>query len=280
MTRACGVIGKPLRHSISATFQQAAFDAVGLDVRYHAWELEPSQLARHLAWLRTPDALGCNVTIPYKTSVLDLIDEADVLVRRVGAANTMVNDGGRLLGFNTDVGGFLRAVRDDGGCDPAGIEALLLGAGGAARAAAVALLDAGVARLQLANRHLDRARELAEHLGDGRVTIVEWHGEAFRSAVAGSALIVNATSAGMLGRQVDENPLVGFSPPASGLVFDLVANPLRTRLMQESSAAGARTLGGLPMLVYQGAESFERWTGLPAPVDVMMRAAEAHMRHG
>lgn len=277
MTRLCGVIGRTLSHSISPAFQQAAFDALGLDVRYQAWELPPEALASHLERLCQPDALGCNVTIPYKLAVLPYLARRDALVDQVGAANTLVNEGGRLAGYNSDVGGFLRALRDDGGFDPAGAEAVLLGAGGAARAVAVALLSAGVSRLWLSNRHRARADELAAALTSRRVAVLDWHSPACLAVLAGVAIVVNATAAGMLGPNIDLSPLPEPRLAPGALVVDLVANPLETRLMREARQAGARVLGGLPMLVYQGAESFQRWTGRPAPVEVMRRAAAAAM---
>ncbi|HEV7214335.1 MAG TPA: shikimate dehydrogenase [Chloroflexota bacterium] len=278
MTRVCGVIGKSLRHSISAVFQQAAFDALGLDVRYHAWELAPEDMAAHLTRLQLPDALGCNVTIPYKLAVLPFLARRDSLVDQAGAANTLVNDQGILVGHNTDVGGFLRALRTDGAFDPVGTEALLLGAGGAARAVAVALLAAGVTRLWIANRSHQRAAELAAALANDRVVVLPWHSPAFLDVLAGIQLIVNATPAGMLGPGVELSPLPESRLAPGAFVFDLVANPRETRLMREASENGARVLGGLPMLVYQGAESFELWTGLRAPVAVMRQAAEGAMR--
>lgn len=277
MTRVCGVIGQSLRHSISAVFQQAAFDALGLAVHYHAWELAPEALPGHLERLRRDDALGSNVTIPFKVAVLPYLAWRDPLVEQVGAANTLVNDQGRLAGYNTDVGGFLRALRGDGAYDPAGGEALLLGAGGAARAVAVALLGAGVTRLWLANRRLPRAAELAAALANDRITVLAWHSFQFYAVLATMPLVINATPAGMLGRDIDATPLPDARLAAGALVFDLVANPVDTRLMREARLAGARTLGGLPMLVYQGAESFQHWTGRPAPVAVMRQAAERAM---
>lgn len=280
MRRVCGVIGRPLSHSISAVFQQAAFDALGLDVQYRAWELAPEELPAHLVRLRRPDALGSNVTIPYKLAVLDHLDRRDALVDRVGAANTLVNEGGRLAGINTDVGGFLRALRQDGDLDPAGLPALLLGAGGAARAVGVALLQAGVGRLWLANRRRGRAEELTAALADPRVVMLDWHSPDMLDAAGRAALVVNATPAGMLGPAEGETPLPEPRPATGALVFDLVANPLETRLLREARAAGARTLGGLPMLIYQGAESFRHWTGQEAPVAVMLAAARARMVGG
>jgi shikimate dehydrogenase len=274
MTRICGVIGRTLSHSISAAFQQAAFDALDMDVRYQAWELPPEALGQHLNRLRRPEALGCNVTIPYKLAVLPYLARRDALVDRVGAANTLGTEGGRLAGSHSD---FLRALRGDGAFDPAGAGAVLLGAGGAARAVAVALLSAGVERLWLSNRHRLRADELAAVLASRRVAVLDWHSPECLAVVADVSLVVNATPAGMLGSNVDVTPLPEPRLTPGALVVDLVANPLETRLVREARAAGARVLGGLPMLVYQGAESFQHWTGRPAPVEVMRHAAAAAM---
>ena len=135
-----GVIGHPLKRSLSPAFQQAAFDHLGLDVRYEAWPTPPERLAETVAGLRGPDRLGANVTIPHKEAVVPLLDDVDELSRRVGAVNTIVNRDGRLFGHNTDVAGFLRVLREDGGLDPAGARVLVAGAGGAARAVARPLI--------------------------------------------------------------------------------------------------------------------------------------------
>ncbi|MCL5946412.1 MAG: shikimate dehydrogenase [Chloroflexi bacterium] len=279
MMRVCGVIGQSLKHSISAAFQQAAFDALGLDVRYHAWELSPEAIPSHLARLRQVDALGANVTIPYKLAVLDFIDERDPLVERVGAANTLVNNQGRLAAYNTDVGGFLQALRQDLHADPSGQHALVLGAGGAAHAVAIALLDSGAATLTLASRTFERAKALVQMLNsESRVIAIPWDLESLQSAVGRASMIVNTTPLGMLGPLQEETPLPHIHLPARILVFDLVANPLKTRLMREATAQGARAIGGLPMLIYQGAQSFELWTGNTAPLTVMFEAAAAQMQ--
>lgn len=279
MMRVCGVIGQSLKHSISVVFQQAAFDALGLDVRYYAWELPPEAISAHLARLRQDDALGSNVTIPYKLAVLDFVDERDPLVERVGAANTLVNNQGHLVAYNTDVGGFLQALRQDLDVNPSGQHALVIGSGGAARAAAVALLDSGAAALTIVSRTLERAEALARTLNsDSRIAIIPWKLDSLQSAVIEASLIVNTTPLGMFGPLQGETPLPDIRLPAGILLFDLVANPLETRLMREAAAQGARVIGGLPMLIYQGAQSFELWTGKSAPLTVMFEAAALGMQ--
>ncbi|MCL4544058.1 MAG: shikimate dehydrogenase [Chloroflexi bacterium] len=278
MMRHCGVIGRTLKHSISAVFQQAAFDACHLDVLYHAWELEPDAVAPHVAQLRRDGFLGTNVTIPYKLSVLSYVDEQDPLVAQVGAANTIVSHEGRLAAFNTDVGGFAKALREDLGTVAQEQRVLLLGAGGAARAVAVALLRDGAHSIIICARGAARAHELATTLDDARVQTAEWRERDLHELVRGATLIVNATPLGMLGELQEATPLPDLELQPQAFVFDLVANPLETRLMREAASVGARVVGGLPMLIYQGAESFELWTGIPAPLTVMRAAAEEHMR--
>lgn len=275
--RRMGVIGYPLGHSVSPAFQQAALDHYGLKMTYERWETPPERAEWRFGGLRPKDVLGANVTVPYKEFAFRFVDDLDETARRIGAVNTIVNIGGRLTGYNTDAPGFLRAVREDADFDPAGRSALVLGAGGAARAVAFALAEAGAAPIFIANRTAERAAALAagvrEELPAASVQTVPW-GE----APAESALIVNATTMGMShGGAEGESPLPAERIPSGALVVDLVYNPETTPLLEAAEAAGARTLDGLPMLIYQGAEAFEMWVGRKAPVDVMKAAARAAM---
>jgi len=273
-----GVIGYPLKHSISPQFQQPAFDALGLDVSYRAYETPPADLPAFVASLRAPEWLGCNVTIPHKQAVFSLMDEVTDEARLIGAVNTIIREpDGRLAGHNTDAEGFLRALTNDAGFDPAGAAVVLLGAGGAAPAVAVALLRAGAAHIWIANRTVERARALADalgrHFGSQRLAALPLAADALRSALAGASLLVNSTSVGMAhGPAPAATPV---PPDLLGphlLVYDLVYNPAQTPLLAAAMQAGARTQPGLPMLIYQGAASFERWTGRPAPIDIMLQA--------
>ncbi|MCZ6789806.1 MAG: shikimate dehydrogenase [Chloroflexi bacterium] len=272
--RRVGIIGYPLGHSVSPAFQQAAFDHHGLDVRFEVWETPPDALGGVVTGLRSPDALGASVTVPHKAAVIPLLDRLSEPAQRVGAVNLIVNRDGLLEGHNTDTAGFLRALREDGEFDPTGKRALLLGAGGAARAVAHVLLEQGVAALTIANRTPERARQLAADLGDGApVSAVSL--EPSDLAVGGGwHLIVNCTTLG-LRHSVGEkqSPIPSASIPPGALVCDLVYNPPETPLLREAKRAGARTLGGLPMLIYQGAEAFQLWTGKEAPLTVMFQAA-------
>jgi shikimate dehydrogenase len=278
MTQYVGVIGHPSKQSLSPVFQQAAFDHLGLDVRYEAWPTPEGELAARIDTLRSPDLLGANVTIPHKVTALALLDEADELCRRVGAVNTIVSEEGRLCGFNTDVGGFMRALQEDGGLNPAGARVVVAGAGGAARAVAIALIDGGAASVTFINRTLSRASELVAELGPA-ARVTELHAlpdvhASWRAALLSCRLLINCTSVGMSGtNQEKDSPVPSDLIPPGALVFDLIYRPVRTPLMKAAEERGARVLGGLPMLIYQGAESFALWTGREAPVEVMLAAA-------
>ncbi len=280
MTAKLGIIGFPIGHSISPSFQQAALDHCGIDASYRAWEIEPGSVAEFLESLRSGDVLGVNVTVPHKESVISHLDEVDDWAAAAGAVNTVVNRGGRLTGHNTDGTGFLRALRQAGNFDPRGHRALVLGAGGAARGVVLALIRQGAGRITIANRTAARGERLSRMAqGQGvEVQAIPLGGDSLSAAARSAGLIVNTTTVGMA-HGPDENgaPLRHEQIPAAALVNDLVYNPLETPLLREASKAGAAVLGGIHMLVYQGAASFEMWTGHEAPVDVMLRAATQAM---
>jgi shikimate dehydrogenase len=272
-----GVIGYPLGHSLSPAFQQAALDHLGLGVRYEAWETPVEGLAGAVEAMRSPEFLGANVTIPHKEAVIPLLDDIDEISRQGGAVNTIVNRAGMLHGYNTDVIGFLRALKEDAAYDPAGQRALVLGAGGAARAVVLALSREGAAAVTVINRTYARASALVGDLRPYGSASLHALPEAYASlgaALLGCRLQVNCTSLGMASTARERaSPLSAELIPGGALVFDLVYNPPETRLMAAARKRGARALGGLPMLVYQGAASFELWTGRAAPIDVMREAA-------
>ncbi len=278
MTKHVGIIGYPLGHSISPLFQQAAFDALGIDVRYEVWETEPAQLQEVIQGLRQTSNLGANVTMPYKEAVLTLMDGLDELAREIGAVNTIVNRDGRLTGYNTDAEGFMKALRQEGSFEPEGRRAVILGAGGVGRAAAFSLVKARVKSLIISNRpqEWEWALTLASDLkavGTG-IDTVPWGGEPFNEALASCDLLVNCTSVGMKHSATEgQSPLQAELIPGQALVYDVVYNPIETPLLMAAKRAGARVLGGLTMLVYQGAAAFELWTEKVPPVDIMFQAA-------
>ncbi len=278
MSVSLGIIGFPIGHSISPIFQQAALDHHGMDAAYRAWEVAPADLPTFLEGIRSPEFLGINVTVPHKEAVMPYLDSVDEWARLAGAVNTIQNSGGKLVGYNTDGLGFLSALREAGGFEPKGCRVLLLGAGGSARAVACALADAGASYLTIANRTLARAEHLAElvrsHGLECMAISTEPGARDLGDTCRDADLIVNCTTLGMLhGSGEGSSPLTRGLIPARAFVYDLVYNPPETPLLREAAAAGASGLGGLHMLVYQGAASFEIWTGKESPIDKMMDAA-------
>ena len=271
------LIGYPLGHSISPAFQQAALDHLALPAEYTTKPVSPERLAEALDGLRGGEFLGANVTIPHKEAALKHLDTTDPWASSIGAVNTIVKDGPKLTGHNTDAYGFMTSLKEKAGFDPKGSTALLLGAGGAARAAAFALAQEGVASLTIANRTLGRAQSLAVEVSQdaGTVSAVAIRDPALAAAIRGSDLIVNATSIGMRHSPAeDASPIEGELIRPGSIVYDMVYTPEETPLLAVAKEAGARTLGGLWMLVLQGAAAFELWTGKSPPVDVMHRAAQ------
>lgn len=277
-----GIIGFPVAHSLSPRMQQAAFDACGIAARYALWETEPAALPARIAGLRAPEMLGANVTIPHKTAALALIDECDHLAARVGAINTIVNRDGRLTGYNTDVGGFMQALatNPDRPFHSQGKRAVMLGSGGAARAAAVGLLEGGVAELTLLGRTEAHLAALLQHLqavaapasgGAARLQAALLDSPNASRSLAEADLLVNATPVGLHENETRLLVDVSLLSPAT-LVMDMIFNPPCTPLLRAAQARGCAVLNGLSMLLYQGALAFEHWTGQPAPVEVMRRA--------
>ncbi len=273
-----GLIGYPVSHSLSPQMQQAAFDALGIEARYVLWETQPGTLAQRIASLRSPGVLGANVTIPYKEDVVSLLDEYDAAAVKIGAVNTIVNRDGRLVGYNTDAAGFIRALTDFTGCafDCHGKKAVILGTGGAARAAAVALLENGVGKLALLGRTYGRVDALVNHLramdsGNKRVSGASLGGAEANRFLSVADLLVNATPVGL--RMDDEVLLVDIDLLQAGaFVMDMVFNSSQTQLLRAAHARGCHVLNGLAMLLYQGALAFELWTGRAAPVEPMRAA--------
>ncbi|MCD6358682.1 MAG: shikimate dehydrogenase [Dehalococcoidia bacterium] len=269
------LLGYPLGHSISPSFQQAAFDYCGLNVRYSLCEVESPKLAEVVGKLRLPSSLGANVTVPHKEAVIPFIDELDGLASRIGAVNTIVHRDNKLVGYNTDASGFLRALRSDGHFEPKDKVAVVLGAGGVSRAVSFALIDAGVKSLALIEQDIRRAELLALALASLGVKVRTASSDGNLSGILQDCdLLVNCTPVGMKSSSSEgRSPIDIKLIPAGALVYDVVYIPSETRLMQDARSVGADILGGLTMLVYQGAAAFELWTGRNAPDDVMFKAA-------
>ena len=283
MAKFIGLIGYPLKHSVSPYFQQAALDYYQLDIRYEAWETIPEKLGSSVAKLREPQNLGANITTPYKEAVLPLLDEVNDLANLIGAVNTIVKRDDRLLGFNTDAYGFAEALYKEGRFEPEGKQAVILGAGGAARAVSFALVQKKTSSLTIINRTLEKATTLANSLKSyishsglkTEVNALPWQSLTLGETFDHCHLIVNCTTIGMKhSSQEGESPVPLDVIPKEALVYDLIYNPWPTPLLQLAQKAEANILGGLPMLIYQGAASFELWTGRKAPIDIMFDKAK------
>jgi shikimate dehydrogenase len=280
-----GLIGYPLGHSISPVFQQAAFDALELPARYSLWETPAERLAVLVNGLRAEDVLGANVTIPYKQSVLPLLDVIDPTAVAIGAVNTFVRRGAALYGHNTDAIGFIRSLRRDGQLELRGRRIVVLGAGGAARAVVAGLVAEGSASVCVAARRIEQAEALVSSLGSGAsttnlfATVLSSAAPSFRDVVSRADILVNTTPVGMAHRPDEAAlPLEADLLTSRLFVCDLVYNPPETPLLRAALARGARTLNGLPMLVEQGAAAFELWTGRTAPVELMRAKALEALR--
>jgi shikimate dehydrogenase len=265
-TRLAAVIGDPARHSLSPALHNAAFDELGLDWVYLAFDVERGRAGEALEAMRTLGIDGLSVTMPHKTDVARAVDELAPTAASLDAVNCVVRDGRRLVGHNTDGDGFVRGLRHDASLDPSGVRCAVLGAGGAARAVVRALAVAGAADVVVVNRSADTAERAAGHAGAvGRV------GDA--TDVAKAELVVNATPVGMHGPAEGRLPCPADVLHDGQVVVDLVYDPLETALMVEARRRGARAHNGVSMLVFQAAEAFERWTGRDAPVAAMLTAA-------
>ncbi|MFY0546249.1 shikimate dehydrogenase [Brevibacillus sp. H7] len=266
-TRLVGLLGHPVQHSQSPIMHNAAFAEKQLNFAYAAFDVEPDRLADAIAGIRALGLRGVNVTIPHKVAIMPLLDEIDPLAKRIGAVNTVVNDNGRLIGYNTDGMGYVRSLVEETKLDVQKQVVTLLGAGGAARAVAFTLAEQGVKEIRIINRSRDRAALLAEHLGEIVPTSVVEPGDA-SSAIADATLLINTTSIGMF-PHVDEIPVpVEWLHPGL-IVSDLIYNPLETKLLKQARLIGAKPHSGVGMFVNQGALAFELWTGEPAPSETM-----------
>ncbi len=274
-TRLCGIIGDPIEHTMSPVMHNAAFRQMGIDYLYVPFKVKQEELAKAIDGVKALNIRGLNVTIPHKVAVIQFLDKLDHLAEKISAVNTIVNDDGILTGYNTDGAGFLQALLEKR-IESRGKNTVILGAGGASRAISFSLADRG-AHLVILNRRLelDWAEELASRISQTfskEVEALELNRENLARVLDRADIVVNATSMGMT-PDIDETPVTSDLLKPDLTVFDIVYNPIKTRLLRESEAAGARTVSGLDMLVWQGALAFEKWTGLKAPIELMREEA-------
>ena len=275
MSKRIVLLGHPVEHSLSPVFQQAAFDHAGLPVRYELMDVPPKGLAAAVIELRADSSvIGANVTIPHKETIGAHLDSVTEDCETIGAVNTITRAGSRLVGRNTDVVG-LRGALDtllDGRRMPRA--ALIIGAGGAARAAVAALVGAAVAQISITNRHLRRAEQVVAaaqkswpHLA---IRAVPWHESILVEEASRVGVVIQATSVGLAPNDASPLPAAAFRD--GQYVIDVVYAPGGTALVRAARDAGAEACDGLEMLLLQGAASFELWTGRPAPINIMRNA--------
>jgi shikimate dehydrogenase len=255
-TELYGIIGNPVRHSLSPAMHNAAFRDKGINAVYLAFE--PADPGDCIRGVRSMGVRGLSVTIPFKTDILPLLDEVDDLAMRIGAVNTVVNNGGRLKGYNTDAPGALRALEEK--TELPGRKVAIIGAGGAARAIGFILRQRGL-EIIIANRSVDRGTDLSRSLGCGFIPLD-------KLADAHADILVNTTPVGM-SSHVDGSPVQEKTFREGMVVMDIIYNPAKTLFLSMAEARGCRIINGLPMFIYQGSEQFRLWTGLDAPIDVM-----------
>lgn len=270
-----GIIGDPVGHSLSPAMQQAAIETAGLPYRYTSMEIPPEKLAETVLELRKSSFRGFNVTIPHKTAVMSLLDEIHEDARRIGAVNTVVQEAGRFVGYNTDAAGFLEGLHGTGRTF-AGKNVVLLGAGGAARAVLWALVKEGAEKILLGVRNVEKTRELLRDFSfAGNVMAVSWTAALFRERLAEADLVVNATPLGMNPHTEAMPPVDWHALKAHAFLYDIIYTPTKTRFLREGEANGHETLNGIPMLIGQGAAAFRLWTGQEADREAMGRALSA-----
>jgi len=271
-TRVCAIIGDPVEHSLSPVMHNAAFKKLGLNLVYVAFTVTSTELKTAVLGAKSLGLKGLNVTMPHKNAVMNYLDAVDSTAKSIGAVNTVLNNQGKLIGYNTDGSGAMIALQENG-VDPEEKKLVLLGAGGAAKAIAYQAAQ-DVEELVILNRTPEKAKKLAEALKSfgAKVKAGTLSSKVLEEELPTTDILVNATSVGM-------PPDVDISPVPSDLlhsdlsVMDIIYNPLETKLLKDAKSAGAKVVSGIEMLLYQGAVAFEIWTNCPAPVEVMREAA-------
>ena len=289
-TQLVGLIGWPVGHSLSPAMHNAAFDAVKLNWRYVPLSVPPRQIEAAVFALAALGFRGANVTVPHKQAVISALDSVASNAGDLGAVNTLVlnrteDQATTIRGYNTDSEGFLAALEHKG-VAPGGLRnAVVIGAGGAARAIVHALLRSGNAKIAVLNRTFERAQALVLDLGLGvkeepRLRALPLTLETLGESAEAADLLVNATTVGMWPHVEQSIWPFQLRIPAHLTVFDLVYNPLQTRFLEQTQRSGARAISGYEMLVQQGALAFEIWTEEPAPAEVMRNACKRALRKG
>ncbi|WP_028309450.1 shikimate dehydrogenase [Desulfitibacter alkalitolerans] len=264
-TNLIGIIGNPVGHSLSPLIHNHLFELLNLNYVYLAFDVKPELLIDAVHGLTALGAKGFNVTVPHKEKIMGLLDHVEKNAQIIGAVNTVLVENGRIIGYNTDVAGFKKSIEESGFCT-AGEVVTVLGAGGAARAAIIGLIELGAREVNIINRNEKRTQDIIDFYRangiDNIKSIPTMHTD---EAVRQSRLIINATSVGMKGYLPNESPISPEYFTAGMWVCDLVYNPLETVFLSEAKKRGCNIINGLHMLVHQGADSFKIWTKIEPP---------------
>ncbi|MCP8319594.1 MAG: shikimate dehydrogenase [archaeon] len=275
----CCVIGHPIDKSLSPIMHNEAFRAKGLDYVYIAFDVSESHLNEAVEGLRALRVRGFNVTMPHKVAIMNLLDRIDKGASLVGAVNTVVNDDGKLIGYNTDVDGVIFALEAKVH-SLEGLKALLIGAGGAARACIVALVSKGCKEIIVMNRTFSKAKSMVEDLSKKLKMIFnveELNIDSLKRAIKSVDILINATPMGTY-PNLDESFIPQELIKKDMVVFDVVYNPKKTKLIRDAEKMGAKVIPGYEMFVGQGAASFNLWTGIDAPIGIMRRVVLKALR--
>ena len=265
-TKIIGLIGENIENSFSPFIHNQIIIKYSLDFCYLPFQVKEVDLNKAIQGIKALNIKGVNVTFPYKEKVIEFLDEVKESARRIGAVNTIVNNKGNLTGYNTDLIGFKKSLQDNKKFVIKEKNAVILGAGGAARGVIYTLLEEGIEEISIFNRTLEKAEKIKQDFSpffpQSSINIFSFEQDNIKDKIKEANLLVNATSIGMAS-QIDNTPLPDeklFHPNL--LVYDLIYHPAKTLFLRQAERAGAKIINGLPMLVYQGIESFYLWTGL------------------
>lgn len=276
-TKNLGVIGYPIKHSLSAVIQNTAIQEAGIDYAYIAMPIAPEDLEKAVTGLKALNFTGFNVTIPHKVNIMQYLDEIDEMAKLIGAVNTVYIKDGKLYGYNTDAIGFINPLLKKN-VEIKDKTAVILGAGGACRAVVCGLIKHGIKNIILAVRNPAKAQLLANDFKDlVDIKVCDWHSEEFKQYLAQADLLVNTTPLGMEGN-IDSKPPVDWeSVKKSAFVYDIVYIPAETKFLQEAKEYGHKILNGERMLAEQGAAALHLWTDKDINVDIMVKTLHDYL---